>query len=118
MQEHADMYVEYVIDSFSKKSIFYLFGQYYIRCMVGSVPLRRVTLRNACNIHRSLYYNNCRINMYELNSEDITATFKLSSFCPEHIKNVWEQRPTCLIRRYSSRSDGPRPSLVFGDTSL
>lgn len=56
--------------------------------------------------------------MYELNSEDITATFKLSSFCPEHIKNVWEQRPTCLIRRYSSRSDGPRPSLVFGDTSL
>lgn len=75
------------------------------------LPLRRVTLSNPCNIHRSLYYNNCHINMYELNFEDHTATFKLSSFCPQHIKNAWAQRPSCCIRRNSTRSRGPHPSL-------
>lgn len=75
-----------IIDSSIKQSFFIYLGITIFGAR--AVPLRRVTLCNPCNIHRSLYYNNCHINMYELNFEDHTATFKLSSFCPQYIKNA------------------------------
>lgn len=98
-----------IIDSSIKQSFFIYLGITIFGAR--AVPLRRVTLCNPCNIHRSLYYNNCHINMYELNFEDHTATFKLSSFCPQYIKNAWAQRPSCCMRRNSTRSRGPHPSL-------